>query len=301
MCTPSKLGMAAISRPSITEEPGGVEKAVAKGQPWIEPFARFGYIAKGFVYLLVGGLTVLAATNIHVGQRGSELNQRGVLDFLARKTFGSILLLALAAGLAGYALWRFISAIVNAEEKGPLKRIAYAFSGMAYAYLGYLAILVVLGARANSDDKGVARTLIDKPFGPALLVAVGLVIFGVAIGQLWIAVSGTFKSIFKMHEMKHWQRVAAMWLGRIGISARAVLFGLIGGFFVAAGIQSDARPAGGVTKALATIQHTVFGNWLLGAVCVGLVCYALFMFFEARFRRIRLADPQVVAEVAEQT
>jgi hypothetical protein len=99
--------------------------------------------------------------------------------------------------------------------------------------------------------------------------------------------------------MAPWLRVAAIWLGRIGLSARAILFGLIGGFFIAAGLNRDPRSAGGFTKALATMEGTVFGNWLLVAVCFGLVCYALFMFLEARFRRIRLADPEIVAQETE--
>src|SRR4051812_31342994 len=87
-----------------------VERAVAKNQPWIEPMARLGYAAKGFVYALIGVLAALAAWNVHVGQKGNEMNQRGILNFLARQWFGTALLIAVAAGLAGYSLWRLISA-----------------------------------------------------------------------------------------------------------------------------------------------------------------------------------------------
>jgi hypothetical protein len=167
--------MASISGQSASSPKDKVEKAVAKGQPWIEPFARFGYVAKGFLYLLIGGLVILASLNVHVGQRGDEANQRGVLDYLARQTLGSVLLIGVAVGLAGYSLWRVISAVVNAEEQGAMKRIAYALSGITYAFIAYEAVLVILGARVNSDDKGVARTLVGQPFGPELLIAVGAV------------------------------------------------------------------------------------------------------------------------------
>jgi hypothetical protein len=288
--------MASTSSQADDTAPGPVEKAVAKGHGWLEPFARFGYVAKGFLYLLIGGLVALTSMNVQMGLKGAEANQRGVLDYLARQNFGSVLLIAVAAGLAGYSLWRLISAVVNAENKGVLNRLMAAASGITYAFLAFQATMVILGAKANSDDKGVARTLVDKPFGSTLLVLIGLVSIGVAIGEVWIGISGSFAKVFKLHEMKAWQKTTAIWLGRIGLCARALLFGLIGGFFVSAGLERDSKSAGGVTKALATMQHTVFGNWMLVAVCLGLVCYAGFMFFEARFRRIRLADPAVVAE-----
>jgi hypothetical protein len=256
----------------------------------MEGAARLGYAAKGVVYALIGVLAALAAANVHVGQQDNEMSQKGVINFLARQWYGTALLIAIAVGLGGYALWRLISAVLNGEDKGPMKRIAYAITGIAYGYLGFLAIKAVFGARADTDDRTVARTLMDKPFGQVLLIAIGAVVIGIGIGQLWNAIAANFLSVFKLEEMKQWQARGTKITGRIGLSARAILFGLIGWFFIRAGLQHDVSEAGGISDALRTLQHTIAGNWLLGADCVGLVCYGAFMFFEARFRQIRMTD-----------
>jgi hypothetical protein len=287
----------AIASQHANQPATDTEKAVAKAQPWLEPAARLGYAAKGFVYALIGVLAALAAWNVHVGQRGDEMNQRGVLNFLTRQWYGTAVLIAIAVGLSGYALWRLISATMNAEDKGPAKRIGYAVSGITYAYIAYLSAKAVVGERANTDDKGAARNLMDKPFGQILLVAVGCVVLGIAAAQAWNAVTANFKDVFKLKEMKRWERLTAIWLGRIGLAARAILFGLIGGFFIAAGVKHDVQSAGGVSQALKTLQHVPAGNWILTIDCIGLVCYGLFMFYEARYRRIRMADPELVQDV----
>lgn len=274
-----------------------VERAAAKAHPWVEPVARLGYIAKGLVYLLIGALALLAAWNVHIGQRGDEMNQQGVINFIARQTFGTILLIAIAVGLAGYSLWRLTCAILNPENKAVLKRLAYAFSALAYGSLGYAAMKAVFGARERPDEKRVARTLADQPFGSELMFVIGAIVLVVAIGQVWNACCGDVICEFKEGEMKPWQRKAAIWLGRIGLSARAVLFGLVGGFFIAAGAKHQVSSAGGFTDALRTLQGSIGGNWLLAADCIGLVCFGLYAFMQARFRDIKLADEQLIEQV----
>jgi hypothetical protein len=284
--------MAVAPKQAVDHAVAHVEKAVAKASPWMEWAARLGYAAKGMVYALIGVLAALAAANVNVGQRDNEMSQKGVINFLARQWYGTALLIAIAVGLAGYALWRLISATLNAEDKGPMKRIGYAITGIAYGYLGYLAVKAVFGARPNPDDKSVARNLIDKPFGQILLIAVGAIVIGIGVAQLWNAIVANFLSVFKLNEMNPWQRTAATVTGRVGLSARAILFGLIGGFFIAAGLHHNVSEAGGISDALRSLQHSIAGNWLLGADCVGLVCYGGFMFFEARFRKIKMTDEQ---------
>ena len=58
--------------------------------------ARTGYAAKGTVYVLLGGLTFMAALNLG----GQKAGQMQVLEFLDKKPFGNILLLLVALGIA---------------------------------------------------------------------------------------------------------------------------------------------------------------------------------------------------------
>lgn len=285
----------AVAQSSASDPTAKVHKAAAKAQPWLAPVARLGYAAKGLVYALIGVLAVFSAWNFHIGQRSDEMNQKGVINFLARQPFGSVLLVAIAVGLAGYALWRLIGALVNPDDKGALSRITYVISAIAYSFIGYLALEVVFGHRVNTEEKSGPRTVMNQPFGHWLLMIIGVIVMAAALAQIWNGFSGKFMEIFKTAQMSSAQCRRARIFGGIGLCGRAVLFALIGGFFFLAGYQHDANSAGGVSDALHTMQKSVGGNWLLALDCAALVCYGIFMFYQARFRRIRMADPAVVA------
>ncbi len=276
---------------------GKVERAVAKVHPWLEWMARFGYVAKGFVYMVIGGLALWAAVNHHqISPSDQTTNQKGVLNYLGEQPFGQAILIATGVGLAGYALWRLISTIFNPDDQSVWKRIGYAASGIGYGYLAFLAIQASQGQHLNADDHATANSLMHQPFGRFLMIAAGIVMLAFAIGQLWIAATTGFKSVFKLNEMPRSHAVAAIWLGRIGLTARSALFGLVGGFMLAGGLAQSVQKAGGFNRAFRTVQSSPGGDVLLGVLCLGLLCYGVFMLFEAAYRHIKTADPQVVRE-----
>jgi hypothetical protein len=280
----------AVAQRSAGDPNSAVEKAAAKVQPWVEPVARLGYAAKGLVYALIGVLSAFSAWHFHIGQRSDEMNQKGVINFLARQPFGSVVLIGIAVGLAGYALWRLLSAIVDPADQGVIHRFGFIISAAAYGSLSYLAIVAVLGERVNPEEKSGPHTLAQQPLGHLLLLLIGIVLMAAAFGQVWKALRGKFMEVFKTSQMSPKQCSAARIFGGIGLCGRALLFALIGWFFFVAGYQRDANAAGGISDALKTLQHSIGGNWLLVFDCAALVCYGVFMFFEARFRVIRTSD-----------
>ena len=62
---------------------------------------------------------------------------------------------------------------------------------------------------------------------------------------------------------------------------------LIGWFFLTAARTHDATEAGGLAKALRTLENQPYGPALLGTVALGLAAYGLYMFVECRYHRIR--------------
>jgi hypothetical protein len=58
------------------------------------------------IYAIIGTLAIKVA----LGSGGRTTNQQGALDTIARQTFGKVLLILVAVGLAGYALWRLFRA-----------------------------------------------------------------------------------------------------------------------------------------------------------------------------------------------
>ena len=75
-------------------------------------------------------------------------------------------------------------------------------------------------------------------------------------------------------------------ISRVGIAARGIVFVIIGFFLLKAGQQSDASEVKGLDGVLQTAAQQPFGKFLLGLVAFGLVAYAIYLFIEARYRRI---------------
>jgi len=72
----------------------------------------------------------------------------------------------------------------------------------------------------------------------------------------------------------------------VGLLARLVVFGLIGGFAIKAALEYDPNEAIGLDGALQKLSHQSYGPWLLGLTAAGLVAYAIFCFADARYRRV---------------
>jgi hypothetical protein len=74
--------------------------------------------------------------------------------------------------------------------------------------------------------------------------------------------------------------------GRIGLTARALVFALVGYFLLRTAIDYDPNRAVGVDGALASLHREPLGQWLLGLVAVGLVTFAVYSLLEAAYRRL---------------
>ncbi|HEX6049871.1 MAG TPA: DUF1206 domain-containing protein, partial [Gemmatimonadaceae bacterium] len=71
--------------------------------------------------------------------------------------------------------------------------------------------------------------------------------------------------------------------------ARGVVFAVIGGFLIRAGLDRNANRAADTGEALSAIGRQPFGPWLLALVAVGLIAYAVYEVVQARYRVIRPA------------
>jgi hypothetical protein len=259
-----------------------------RAAPWVERLGRLGYAAKGIVYLGVGGLAAEAA----VGAGGAATGSRGAMRHAQRLPFGDVLLVAVAVGLAGYALWRLVQAVRDTESqgtspKGMILRVGYAISGAIHGVLAWTAVELVRGLRPRGDEavsRDQAAWLLSFPHGAWLVCAVGAVVIGVGVAQLVIAARASF--LLNLGSLSAGARAWVTWLGRLGYLARGVVLFLIGGFLISAGLHANPRDARGIGGALREIAHQPEGRWLFGAVALGLAAYGVFMLVLARYRRM---------------
>jgi Domain of Unknown Function (DUF1206) len=259
---------------------------------WVEGLARYGLVAKGFSYGLVGVLAALLAAGLGSGQAASR---EGALEVFAGESYGKALLVAVALGFIAYALWRLVQAIFDRDEegsgaKGIAKRASYVGRVVIYGALAWGAFALLDGTGNDESQTGEARRttaqVFELPAGRWLVALGGLIFIGVGVFNGYRAVTQKFEENWKSGEMTDFERQWGPRLSSVGLLARFVVFSLIGVFLVKAAYEYEAKEAIGLDGALQKIVRASYGPVLLGVVAAGLLCYALFCFFEARYRRV---------------
>lgn len=259
----------------------------------VTALARIGFAAKGAVYLLIGGLTAGAAFG---ATRTRVTDTHGAFASILRMPFGQVVLAVMAVGLFGYAAWRILSALRDGESrgtsaKGLALRVGDLGKAAVHIAIGFAALRLVNGAtrRGSGGDAEMrdwTATLLDAPAGTALVIGAGAVLLVFAALQVWRAWSGRFlQRLALTAASRPWVERA----GRFGLTARAVVFALIGVFVIRAATNANPAEAKGFGSALRSLEAQPYGPWILGAVALGLAGYGLFELAEARFRRIRAA------------
>jgi hypothetical protein len=253
-----------------------------------EVLARAGYVARGVIYILIGALAIRLAR----GVGGPRPSQQGALRTIGNQPFGKTLLIAMAIGLGGYAIWRLSQALVgHTPEYGQhsaMDRIGAAGSGIAYAAFCILTIEILRGTAGSSSAKTKETTarVLQWPAGRELVGAVGLLFVGIAIYQAYLGLSRKFLEYSKTLSMSPQVEQGFTIVGVVGLVARAVAFLLIGVFVTKAAIDYAPKQAVGIDGALARLTQHAYGTTALIVVACGLIVFGAYSIADARFRKI---------------
>jgi hypothetical protein len=269
-----------------------VRRAQAKGDEvarsrQFEWLARAGLVARGVIYAIIGVLAIKLA----LGEGGKTTNQQGALETIAKQPFGKALLILMAIGLAGYAIWRLVRAALGhgPEASDDAKeRLDGVTSGVGYALLCVTAVSILIGAGSGGSggpDKPTGGVL-GWPGGQILVAIAGLVIIGVGLEQGYKGVKKKFLEQSKTEQMSERVERGLTALGVFGHLARMVVFCLIGYFLFRAAIDYDADKAIGLDGALNKLAHASYGPLLLGIVAAGLIGFAAYSIVDARYRKV---------------
>lgn len=267
-----------------------VTNKIREVKPWVRRFGRFGFLAKGLVYVMIGILAALAA----FGPSGKTTGTSGALQSLSAMPFGKVALWFIGIGLIGYILWDFIKAIKDPENegtdaKGLIKRTGYFISGLIYANLAFGAIKLA----SNMGDSGgenseqmISAKLMEQPFGVWLVALLGAIIIGYGGYELYNGAKEKFMKKFKTYEMNDHERKIARWSGIIGLISRGIVLCMVGFFFLRTAYTNDPNESKGLGGALTELATQPFGQFLLAIVAVGLILYGVYQIIRGRYQHM---------------
>jgi hypothetical protein len=227
---------------------------------------------------------------------GAAITQSGAIGRVGHGPNGGMLLALLALGLAGYALWGVVRAILDPLHKGHsasgiVTRLGYASSAIAYTGLLVVALQAFRGALSHSATPSEwTAQLLSAPFGPWLVGIVGLCwVFGAGITQIVSGWTRGFADDLDLVRLGTVERVLALRMGSVGLVSRGLVFTIIGLFLIGTAISSKSSDARGLDGALLALVHQPDGRVLLALVACGLIVFGLFSMLCARWMRVSVS------------
>jgi hypothetical protein len=254
--------------------------------------ATLGYLAKGILYLMMGGLTLQAA----LGLGSAHVDQNVVLLRLFTQPFGRYILIIMAVGLASYAFWRVMQAFFDPDREGKnflgvINRASYVVVGLGYISMAFAALELSLGMGSNGGSseqmtKFFTAQILSQPLGSWVVGLIGAFITGLGLYQIYLGYSKRFESTFDETEMTPEERRWALRVGRFGYISRSAVFTVIGIIFIHAAVRYEPEDVGFFGQALRSLSEQPYGVYVIGILGFGLMAYGLYAMVLARYRRI---------------
>jgi len=271
-----------------------VRGAIGRAQPWSDRVARVGYLSKGLVFILVGGLAVVAAA----GLGGIATGPSGALEAVARLPAGRAGLAFIALGLLAHAAFRAALALVGepyvkrAARWRVARRVSNGFAALMYVGMALSAGALVVGLGAhvhtskNAETRHLSARLLMAPFGRPLLLSIAFGILVAATVQLFRAFGPNHvREQLRVREMTEWERKTVAGMGRIAFAARATVLAVCGYFVGRAAVDRAPREARGPAGALHAVWGLPHGGFLLACLAAGLITFGAYGLLEAKWRR----------------
>lgn len=279
---------------STNQLANGAAEALQKARPVLATWARVGLVVRGLLYIMLGGLSALAAW---YGTR--TIGPGGTYATIHRQPFGIVLLIIIIAAFVGLGAWEVMQAVEGplrwlgtaSDRKKWMGRTSALFRGLGYwaAAVGALEVLLLrhLDPTGDRQARGWTAWLMSYPEGRWIVAVVGTGIGIFGLVQLARAAIGKLSANLRMGPLSS-SPPAQRWLvvlGRFGVAARGAVFVVVGAFLVLAAWHENPHEARGLGGALHVLQRQSYGPWILGAVSVGFIAFGAYLLALARYRR----------------
>jgi len=292
----------AAHRPARSRPRSAGSRKLVRGlerHDWMRRALRVGLASRGVVYLLIGYLVARIALGALDGPGTQHTaSGPGVAQAIAQQTGGQAVLVVLAVGLLLYALFSLVDALLHHEDEAPAAkrwgdRALSAWGFVVYGlFSGYSFVTASSPPKGPSapkshhqDTEWSARVL-GWPGGQFWLALLGFVLLGIGVFLLSRTLRRSFRERLPREDMGPSTWRLAVGLGTSGYFGRALLFGVVGWYVVNAAIENDPRHGQGVDGSVRMLARSTAGPPLLWVLAIALMLYGLYMFVEARYRRV---------------
>ncbi len=237
---------------------------------WLKRLTLFGATARGFVYLVVGGIAFRALAYSSWQTRGFP----GAFQTITQAPLGRGLCAGVGLGLAAFAVARILEAILvlrdGAREEwlGEILGLLRALVDGAIAIFAFRVALNPSTDRSSSSTEWAALVL-AQPEGRWILGVIGIAILTGGLFQLAKAL--------QRHDLPLWAFALAFY-GRLSYALLLILFG---SFAIIAGIFRSPGEVRGLSGALSFLQDRIFGSLLLILLGTGMLLHGVMSSIEA--------------------
>lgn len=244
--------------------------------PVVTVGARAGYAVNGLLHLLIAWLGLQVAS----GDDGAEADPSGAMALVAHTAVGVVVLVMIAVSFLLLAAWQ-VGECLRRRKTGD--RVKAAAKAIVYLGLSGSAASFLLGsgARGPAQADGATATVMGLPFGPVLVVVVGVVVVGVGVYHVYKGWTGRFRKDLASTPSRF-----SMIAGKVGYIARGVAFIAVGFGIVTAGLTHHPSASRGLDGALHDMVLLPWGQVLVILVAAGFAAFGLYSFSRARRARL---------------
>jgi len=257
----------------------------------MEALTRLGYGVRGLIYITIG----LLAVQVALGKGGALASPQGAITTMGKQPAGMILLWVVLAGIIAYALWGVVRAVFDPlgkghDTKGLFARLGFLVSAFGYAIMVWPTYGYITGksqTASGSQTQKFIASIMAMPLGRWAIGILGLAVLIGGLYQIYLGFKDGFDRQFRTYAMTVKEVKLATDVGRFGISARGVVFALVGVLIALAAYRANPSQPIGMDTALTTLLHQPYGIWMLGIIAVGLIAFGFYSILCALWLRLR--------------
>ncbi|HUR19759.1 MAG TPA: DUF1206 domain-containing protein [Vicinamibacterales bacterium] len=205
----------------------------------------------------------------------------------AAATGGAPLLIAMAIGLCGYALWRWAEALRNPEGRSVWSRSDIAARGALHAWLAVTALRTAMAHRA--EPRPVWQSVMAAsgcPLGKAAVFGAGIFMLWFAWNEARLARRGLISRHLDDDDVSDEGVAAIQWVGRAGMAGRAAAFGLVAAALIMSSFEPVPSTSVDLADILTGVSKIAAGRFMVLAIGAGLSAYGVYLAVLAWRRRM---------------